>query len=365
MLDDAVHDSVLLVTGKNSYHESGAECLLKPVLDGRKVHRVDDFENNPKKDDLVRILGEIVDVEYTVILAVGGGSVIDVAKLIKCFKGNVGQIDAVLHDGRVAMPSEVDLLVIPTTAGSGSEATHFAVVYDQGEKFSIAHPELLPDASWILPAVLVSMPKDVAASSAMDALCQGIESYWSIHSTTESKALAERSIKLCWTNMVSAVVEKNTEALASMGRASHLAGEAINITKTTAPHAISYALTTHFGIMHGHAVALMLPSILMFNDGVTDTDILDQRGCVYVKSALTDIYRMIDCRDSSHAAAAIAERMKSLGLSNDLNTLGVADSSDLNIIVAKGFNPDRVNNNPRRLSESDLHTMLNIMLADH
>jgi alcohol dehydrogenase class IV len=74
---------------------------------------------------------------------------------------------------------------------------------------------------------------------------------------------------------------------------------------------------------------------------------------------------MIDCLDSNHAAAAIAERAKSLGLSNDVNKLGINDLSDLNIIVKNRFNPGRVNNNPSRLSESDLHTMLNIILADH
>jgi len=365
MLDDGGHDSVLLVTGKKSYSTSGMAELLAPELKGRVVTRACNFEPNPKKDDIFRILNEIRDLDYSAIIAVGGGSVIDVAKLIKCFIGNAGKIDGVLHDGEVPTPSEVDLFVIPTTAGSGSEATHFAVVYDKGEKFSVAHPKLLPDASWILPSALVSMPKDVAASSAMDALCQGIESYWSIHSTVESKALAAEAIKLAWGNMLPAVLGLDRAALALMGRASHLAGEAINITKTTAPHAISYALTAHFGIAHGHAVALMLPSILMFNEGVTDVDVLDERGCVYVKSVLTDICRMIDCRDSSHAAVAISERVKSLGLPNDLIALGINDSSDLNIIVENGFNPDRVNNNPRRLSESDLKVMLNTMLADH
>ena len=356
------HQSVLLVSGKDSYKKSGAEHLLKPILEGRQVTRVCNFENNPQKSDLQRILKDLDGLSYSVIIAVGGGCVIDIAKLIKCFQKRPQKIDEVLDCGRAPEPENIKLFVVPTTAGSGSEATHFAVIYDQGKKFSVAHPRLLPDVVWSLSSLLVSVPDKVAASAALDVFCQGVESYWSIHSTHKSREFAELAIKLSWQNMTASVLYKDTNALKQMVKASYLSGRAINLTKTTAPHAISYALTSFFGVLHGHAVALMLPSIFIFNDGVNDDDLVDKRGCKYVRSSLIDICHILDCRDVHSAANLIKARVCDLGLQGNLKELNITDSRDLDVILKHGFNQDRVNNNPRRLGVNDLREILNAML---
>ena len=363
-MDTAGHQSVLLVTGHGSYQKSGAEHLLRPLLAGRHVTRVVDFETNPKKEDLLRILNKTQEDDYSVIIAVGGGSVIDVAKLIKCFRGHPEQVDQVIHQGGEASPSRTDLWVLPTTAGSGAEATHFAVLYDQGVKFSVAHRRLMPDAVWILPSLLATVPKDVAAAAAMDAFCQGVESYWSIHSTPESQEWAKQAILLAWEHMLSAVHEKNAGALGAMARAAYLAGQAINITKTTAPHAISYAFTAHFGILHGHAVSLTLPAIFQFNDGVKSSDIQDSRGVDYVKSTLLEICCMLGCSSSREAAGLIVKRMGEIGLSANLNDLGLRSSGDREMIIEDGCNPQRMSNNPRIIEAEDLREILDSMLGD-
>lgn len=363
-LDAGQHQSVLLVTGRGSYNTCGAADWLAPVLDGREVRHVHDFETNPKKDDILRILGENAGFDFSAIIAVGGGSVMDVAKLLKCFKDDPNQIHRVMAEGIEAHPSDVNLLAIPTTAGSGAEATHFAVVYDQGVKYSVAHVDLLPSAAWILPSVLATVPRPIAAAAAMDAFSQGVESYWSIHSTPESKSMAKHAIQLAWGHMLPAVLEKDEASLAAMGQAAHLAGQAINITKTTAPHAISYALTSHFGMMHGHAVALTLPSIFQFNHGVTSFDLLDSRGADYVRGVMRELCEMLGCDDIEVAADLIRQRIEDLGLSMNFHDLGINNEQDRERIIANGFNPQRVNNNPRRLGEDDLRRILDSMLGE-
>ena len=356
------HRSILLVTGQKSYEHSGVCGLLKPILEGRKVLRVSNFSTNPKRLDVERIIEELRGAEFTAIIAIGGGSVIDMAKLIKCFLNNPAQIEATLYHGSAPSPAEINLWAIPTTAGSGSEATHFAVVYDGEEKFSVGHQKLLPKKSWILPKVLAKVPEKVAAASGLDAFCQGVESYWSIYSTQESQALAEEAIKLSWKHMTAAVLDHDLFAIEQMGKASHLAGRAINITKTTAPHAVSYILTSHFGILHGHAVAILLTEILCYNDKVTDADVLDARGVIHVKKVLRDIVNLVGETSVLTAAAAIRAKITNLGLSVNIREMGVVTEADRELIIKSGFNPERVNNNPRRLSEDRLCEILNKMM---
>ncbi|MGB0992849.1 MAG: phosphonoacetaldehyde reductase [Akkermansiaceae bacterium] len=357
-LDTGGHRSVLLVTGRGFLESCGLMELIAPSLRGRQVLRVSNFETNPKKQDLERLLCEIAEFPFSAIIGIGGGSAVDMAKLVKCFHGQPERITEVLEYGSELMPSDTELFAIPTTAGSGSEATHFAVIYDEGVKYSVAHKALLPAKSWVLPSVLATVPLDVAAAAAMDAFCQGVESYWCINATTESKKIARRAIKLAWENMVSAVVKKEPEALAEMGKASHLAGMAINLTKTTAPHAISYALTTHLGLLHGHAVGLVLPSIFCYNEGVTFDDVLDARGVGYVQETLFEIVEIIGAEDVSSASFAITQKMQEMKLSTRLSEVGAVGQAEHELIIRDGFNPDRVNNNPRRLTEQALRNLL-------
>ena len=358
VLEDGAHDSVILVTGNAAYHWSGADRLLAPVLANREVHQVTGFQANPQKGDVLRILQEIETVEFSVIIAIGGGSVMDVAKLIKCFRTAPHTIDAVLHEGQKPSPCECPLYVVPTTAGSGAEATHFAVVYDDGVKFSVAHEELLPTEFWLAPELLGSLPKHVAAAAAMDALSQGIESYWSIHSTEDTKKLSKLAIQHVWRAMSDAVIEKSPSALEELAIGANLAGQAINQTKTTAPHSVSYALTAHFGIPHGHAVMLTLPSFFEFNQEVDEESLQDPRGVEYVQSMLSDLLQIFGFNDASEAKEALHEKACQLGLTMSLKQLGIDSEADIETIICHGFNPQRMSNNPRRVDVNDLRKML-------
>ncbi|NWK55159.1 phosphonoacetaldehyde reductase [Verrucomicrobiaceae bacterium N1E253] len=347
--------SVLLVTGTNLYTASGADKKLVHLLEGKRVRKIDGLQINPQADEVVGLLqGLQTDPPYDAILAIGGGSVIDVAKLLKAFWHHPELLLPGLHHSDSLHPANIPLIAIPTTAGSGSEATHFAVVYHNKEKHSIAHPDLLPDLAIIDSELLHSLPQHIAAASGMDALCQGIESYWSIHSTEASRSLAKEAIQLAWSSLKPAVLDKDPDALEQLARASHLAGQAINLTKTTAPHAVSYALTSYFGLQHGHAVGLLTPAFLKFNAEVTDADCLDPRGAAWVKQSIHEIVDLLGYQTVAQAANGITQLIHDLGLETDFSKLGIQSESDIQLILDNGFNPGRVNNNPRKVTKEAL-----------
>lgn len=358
-LDEIGAGSVLLVTGRTMFANSGAEEALRPILEGRRVRRVFEFEVNPKAGDVDRILGELKSEEaYEAILAVGGGSVMDVGKLVKAFWNADKPVASYLSGGESLPPSDIPLVAVPSTAGSGSEATHFAVVYDGKTKYSVADEKLLPDLAVVIPKLLESVPSHVGAASGMDALCQGIESYWSIYSTEESRAFASEAIRLAWAALDGAINRREPKAFEEMAKASHLAGRAINLTKTTAPHAVSYAFSAFYGLQHGHAVGLLVPGFLRYNAGVSDADTLDERGADWVRRRLAEIADILGCSDASEAADAIFSRTQALELETDFGRLGIHGDEGLAVIVANGFNPQRVNNNPRHVTEPELWGIL-------
>ncbi|MDG1358117.1 MAG: phosphonoacetaldehyde reductase [Akkermansiaceae bacterium] len=356
-LDAISADRILLVTGNRMYCASGAEQALEPILSNKEVTHLSCCHTNPRVEDITALLDQIDHKEsYQAIIAVGGGSVIDAAKLMKAFWSNPLSLDDYLgcEDHSDLLPAPLPLIAMPSTAGSGSEATRFAVVYKNKEKYSVEHDELLPTFSVVIPSLLKSVPSHTAAASGMDALCQGIESYWSIHSTDESRQLAKGAIELAWNWIESAVIDHDPVALEHMAEASHLAGRAINITKTTAPHAVSYPMTSHFGITHGHAVGLLTARFLDFNQKVTEEDCLDNRGVDWVKGRLREISCKLGASETEEASDSLLAKMRNLGLATTLPALGIKTQDDVEIIIQNGFDPARVKNNPRAVSESAL-----------
>jgi len=349
---------IFLVTGKTGYSSSGAESALNSYLEPYNVTHWSDFDENPKLKHLELGLARFRDAPHDLVLAVGGGSAMDMAKLIKIFSGQSKSPSAYVEGQETLEPTALPLVAIPTTAGSGSQATHFAVLYIGKVKFSVAHACMLPDVALVDPGLLQSVPPNVAASTGLDALNQGIESYWSTRSTDASKSFARRAIELVLGNLRDVVLSPNASAYLAMAQGAHLAGEAINITMTTAPHAISYPITSYFGVSHGHAVGLVMARVLVYNEGVQDEDCLDSRGVEYVRKTMSEIVGMLGTTNAVSAAARYNSLMDDISLSRDFLSLGIKTSEDLEIIVTNGFNPQRVRYNPRLLTENALRDIL-------
>jgi len=351
--------NIFLVTGKKSFKISNAERIILNILKKCKIVRFFEFTPNPKINDIKKGVELFKKSKYDAIIAVGGGSVLDSAKNIAIFSTNDGMIEKYVKKEIELKKKGTPLICIPTTAGSGSEATHFAVVYINKIKFSLSHPEyMLPDYSIIDPQFTYSLPPKISATTGMDALTQAIESYWNINSTDESKKYAEKAMKLVLNNLFNAVNKPNKESRNNLAVAAHYAGKAINITKTTACHAISYPLTSFFNIPHGHAAALTLPSIFIYNSNVTEADLLDLRGVKYVKKTLNKLKKTIGASDFLGVKQDLNQLILDIGLEIKLSKLGIKTQDDIDLIIKNGFNPERVKNNPRKLDERNLRKIL-------
>lgn len=256
--------SVMLVRGKKSYELCGAKSIIEKIQSSLQIQIFDffNFEENPKIEDLQKGLNIIAEQPCELIIAIGGGSVLDMAKLIRFFHSYQGDITDTAFQRKNDL---IPLIAIPTTAGTGSEATHFAVVYKKNIKYSVAHQDILPNIAIVDPTFTYDNPSYLTASSGFDALGQAIEAFWNLNATEESDSFASKAIKILWENLPLAVYRANKEVRNKVMEAAYWAGKAINITKTTAPHAFSYPLTTFYKIPHGHAVAIMFPYIMQLN----------------------------------------------------------------------------------------------------
>ncbi len=318
----------LIFTGKRTF-ALYSELLLPHVTCAYDV--IDDFEVNPKKHQADEVIANYKHEDYQIIIAFGGGSPIDFAKLYKHFSG-------------CALP----LVAIPTTAGTGSEATQFAVYYEGGEKQSLDQPTVLPEYAIVDYRLLLHAPQYLKACTAIDAYCQAIESYWAVQSTEESRAYAKQAILLAKDCIVDFITTQSEDAAKDMAIASNLAGKAINISRTTAAHALSYKFTSIYGLPHGHAVALSLADLFEANRSCDETTCFDTRGVDHVKSCMQDILSFLAVSDFR---AYWADLLQNIGLSADFAELGISDKD----VLINGVNKDRLKNNPVNLDRDLPH----------
>lgn len=262
---------VFLVRGKGSYTACGAEEIIQNALTKANCELTEfyDFSENPKCEDLERGIELLNNSKADVIIAVGGGSVLDMSKLIRFFSSYRGEVTGKTF---IKVCDLLPLIAMPTTAGTGAEATHFAVVYKDKIKYSAEHDDMLPNYAIIYPPFTYSNPQYLTACTGFDALAQAIEAFWNLNATEESDIYAEKAIRLLWPNLPDVVNNPTEELRNKVFEGSYWAGRAINITKTTAPHAFSYPLTTYYGYPHGHAVALTFPFFMERNCGNLNRD---------------------------------------------------------------------------------------------
>jgi alcohol dehydrogenase class IV len=257
--------TIFLVRGNASYVKSGAEERINSFFAGQNIDITEfmDYSVNPKIEEVETGLAVLRNKKIDMILSIGGGSALDIAKVIRMFfsfEKNGEDYEQV----RELIP----LIAVPTTAGTGSEATRFAVLYRNGQKCSIEHDVILPDVAIVDPVFTLSASPYLTACTGFDALAQAIEAYWNINATPESDDYALTAIELLWKNLPKVVHSSSIKTRNIVSEGAYWAGKAINITKTTAPHAFSYPFTTFYGYPHGHAVAMTFPFWADFNISV-------------------------------------------------------------------------------------------------
>lgn len=343
-----VHARKLLVVGGRSFGGS----LVQRVLDEKGVDYTlfSGYSPNPKLPEVLEGLAQFRSEDCDAILSVGGGSAIDVAKCIKILAS--AETDEFPGFGAPVVRN-VPQICVPTTAGTGSESTHFAVVYIDGEKHSIAHDSTLPDYVILEPELLRTLPEYHKKASILDALAQCVESMWSLGATAQSKEYARRGIELILDNFFGYFrkdVEFDLDVTRQMQIAANLSGKAINLTKTTAAHAMSYGLTSQFGIAHGHAAALCLRGVWShYGDVAAD-------GGPNVAALRTSLAELNDAFGVENTEMALRK------FDAILHTLQLGDVIDVGSLVG-GINAERMGNSPIPMGQDDIRRVYEFALG--
>lgn len=324
-----------------------------------------DFTPNPLYEQVCNGIELLKSSNCDTILAVGGGSAIDVAKCIKLAvlaeEGNAAIIPPLVSTRVACDGAKLPFIAIPTTAGTGSESTHNAVMYYGGAKQTVTNDGVLPDYAILEPSVLKTLPLYQKKCTMMDALCQGIESWWSVNSTDESYEYSRKAIELIMANWRKYIFENDDEADVQIMLAANYGGRAINITATTAAHAMSYKITSLYQFPHGHAVAVCLPEIWEYMLGNIDKCI-DSRGQEYLKSIFNDIAEAIGVATPPEAIALFRNMMKHLELTNPISDLNHR-ILDLDVL-STSVNPIRLKNNPIGLDAEAIKTIYSSIVLE-
>ena len=244
---------IALVTGGAAYRLCGAEKFFDEFFAGHPdmtITRLIVPNANPKVETVQTLLNEIKGATDAFI-AVGGGTTIDTAKLLNLAIVSGMSVKELLTQ-KSAPEKLLPCMAFPTTAGSGAEATRFAVCYDGEMKYSIDFEVIRPSAVALVPEFAATLPIYQKLSTNFDAYAQAVESLWANGATDESREYANRALVLMKEN--------------NWPEASYWAGRAIDISRTTAAHAFSYYLTSHYGIPHGHAVYMVFEYICRNNN---------------------------------------------------------------------------------------------------
>lgn len=335
-----VCDSSLPFLKLNSYFESLPQRL------GMEVVRFNDFTPNPLYESVVEGVEVFHKNACDAIVAVGGGSAMDVAKCIKLYS-NMDAMQNYLKQPIVL--NDVPLLAVPTTAGTGSEATRYAVIYYKGNKQSISDYSCIPSTVLFDASVLKTLPEYQKKSTMMDALCHAIESFWSVNSTEESQKYSKAAIEGIFENK-DTYLGNIDEGNAGMLKAANMAGKAINITQTTAGHAMCYKLTSMYGIAHGHAAALCVSKLFPYMIAHTQKCI-DPRGVSRVENAFAFIAKAMKCESASVAAEKFNAVLTELGL-----PVPTAKNGDVEQLC-QSVNLVRLKNNPIELDAETIEKL--------
>ena len=352
-INDKGFKKIFILCGKKSFVTSGAEIFFKKTLRIKETKLFYKESEIPVLEELINIIKDIKRFKPDLILAVGGGAVIDYAKIANIVDVRDDLADLIVNYTYPFKKKYTKLAVIPTTAGSGAEVTSNAVIYVNKIKYSFESELLIPDNFFLIPEFLISAPNKIKASAGFDAIAQALESLVSKKSNNLSVEYASKSLKISVKSYISFLNSPNLNNAAEMSIASNLAGKAISISKTTAPHAASYPFTSLFNISHGHAVGLFFESFFKFNfDNLKKSETSFD-----LKKRFDLIFNLLDVKNINDFNSKIILIKKKAKLEDNLGNLKINIDQDSEKIL-KGINLLRLGNNPVKISENDIYKII-------
>lgn len=331
----------------NSFLQTDLYKIIRQLHTEEIIHLAEfsAFSPNPSYEEVKAGVSVYRNGYCDGIIAAGGGSCMDVAKCIKLFANLEEGSDYLKQEWN---PDMIPILAIPTTSGSGSEATRYAVIYREGEKQSVTSESCIPDAVYFDAGLLLTLPTYQKKATMLDALCHSMESYWSVNSTQESMDYSREAICLILENYKK-YFEGDMAANEKMMHAANLAGRAINITQTTAGHALCYQLTKRYGYAHGHAAALCDVWLWQYMYS-HKCPCRDRRGFQYLTKIFLELAELWGCETIPEGIEAFRTFVEKLSLSHDI------PEEDIPALVGT-VNRDRLGNHPVVLDEADIRSI--------
>lgn len=361
---------VFLVTGRKSLQARGLRSRVVEALGPQRVSLFDQVPPFPAPDVVERALAVCRDARPAIVVAIGGGSVMDVAKsaaILMTHEGTAREfattpsaagaraaVTSRAADAGESRPKSFErpglaVVAVPTTSGSSSEVTPFAALWDFEAKRSmhLAGPFLFPRIALVDPELAMSMDRELAAATGMDALTSAFESYWSLEAEPASDALNLEVIRLLGQNLERSCADGDLPARSACALAATLAGIAYSNSRPNVCHAVSSPLTLFWGVAHGRAVGITLPAFLRWNAPA-------------IAPKLPALWRALGVESLDDAIRRIARLMERCGLEARLRGLGVG-AGDVETLV-EHMRWDRVTVLPRPLGRADARAILQELL---
>ena len=346
---------IVIIAGYNSFKKIHGQTFIKKILPNHKNEILFFFKKNvyPVLNELKKIIFFLNKHKPNIILAIGGGSVIDYAKIANLKDLIINTKSKILGQEYDCSKKLSNLVAIPTTAGSGAEVTSNAVIYINKKKYSVEGTGLSPNKFFLVPDLIIDNHKKLKSSAGFDAISQSIESIISVRSNKKSIIFAKKSLEYCLPNYLNFFNKPNFNNCSLMTMGAMYSGKAINITKTTAPHAISYPFTSLYGLSHGHAVSLTLEKFIKFN--------FENHKLSHAKFDLKSRYKILfktfNVNNINELITKIKFLKKNSKLEDDFIKLNIDIQNDYNKII-DGVNIRRLSNNPIKLFKKDLKNIL-------
>jgi len=342
------HSSILIVHGKSSFTKSGLDKFLTEFHRNKEIYNWSVESTDPDAKEIKNLSSYISDNRPSIIISCGGGTVIDTAKAASFISSQGLSLVSLLEGNRNEDCENIKQITIPTTCGTGSECTHFSVIYINGIKHSLADLSMKPDYFYLDARFLKNLPKKHIVSSSLDAFSQSIESFWAKSSTEESKRMSIAGMELFSQNYHSLTDNNNLRSLNLMLECANRAGQAINITKTTAPHAISYHLSKELNLPHGFSVFLTLPEIFEYTISSLGDDYELEKKI---------IYKSMGVKDSLAAFSFLKKLRKESAAHMKLTVLSSKDMITLAQDAASAVNQERLSNHPAVLDQEAVSSL--------
>ncbi len=362
--DESVNstDQIKTLLGKNIFIITDKGLtelgLIEPTIKKIKIHSnvkiFDDVESDPSKSTLLKAFESAKEFNSTGVLGFGGGSSMDVAKLVSLLLGSNQDIETIWGVNNAIGP-RLPLVLIPTTAGTGSEVTPISIItMDDKEKKGVSSKYILPDLAILDPLLTINLPANITASTGVDAMVHAIEAFTSVNPNNNpiSKMMSIEALKLLGSSIEVAVFDgKNINARSNMLLGSMLAGKAFANSPVAAVHALAYPIGGLFNISHGLSNSLVLPYVLKFNSLNEDARKNYAYLAPYVFKNLEN--NKNDEKLCNHFIDLIENLSKKLKLPYRLRDLGIPEEA-CNSMAKEAMKQTRLLvNNPRKIEESD------------